>query len=230
MPMVQTVSDSTVLGSAQEQRGLNFFRERTSRQLSGFYECDFWNCSVLQASHSDSSIRHALVALASLHEDFEKTGDAEQTRNNFALKQYNLAIREHLDSLVPHETRSVDNYVASCMIFISIEAIQGHYNSALSLVSRAVKLFYEQNDGHYRSSAWPVLTLEDMLSRLQAQAVGLVGLSGFPEPMPPRVKTLRTPVIPEDSHLFKKLGTASNSTLTLVPYLVERQECVVQSS
>lgn len=107
-----------------EKRALQFFYQRTSSQLSGFYSCEFWNTSVLQIASWDDGIRHGLVALASLHEEYEKKKPASipSSANRFVLVQYNLAIRQHLEKVqVLDLPENVEVFVASCLIFICIE-------------------------------------------------------------------------------------------------------------
>lgn len=191
----------SVFQSAKEQRAFRFFRERTIQQLSGLYYNDndnFWKGILLQAAFADDGIRAAVVSLGSLHEDYEQSGTMSMGVDSFALKQYNLAIRQHLDSsMVFHkDPYQMDNYVASCMIFVCIELLQGHYMSALSLVKGAVNLFYNCTPDFKRRSAWPLQTFEAMLSRFQAQAVGLIGANAVGEVIPPRLKAATHPTIP----------------------------------
>ena len=182
--------------SPKEQRAFYFFRERTSRHLSSFYECDFWGRVILQAAHVHPGIRHAIVALGSFHELFESSGEAELVQDDFALKQYNLAIRKCLEN-IDAQHNNVHNYVASYMIFICIEVLQGHYASAISLIKGAVHLFYENDLAGHRQSAWPLAIFESLLSRLQVQAIGLVGMTGVGQTIPPRLKEKALTPMPE---------------------------------
>lgn len=58
-------------GTYEERRCFEFFLTRTASQLSGFWDSDFWNCLILRATHHQPAIRHAVLALGSLHERFE---------------------------------------------------------------------------------------------------------------------------------------------------------------
>ena len=191
---------SSVFKDAQERRAFSFFQARTKVQLAGFYECEFWDRVLLQAAHEDPGIRHGLIALASLHEEFEQKGDANFHGLDFALRQYNLAIRQRLDKMsqISLTVQNTDTYLASCMVFICIELIQGHYLSSMSLLQGALKLLYDSNRDGQTVSAWPLEVFEALLCRLQAQAVGLVGFSINFEPSPPfllRSKLLHLPAI-----------------------------------
>jgi hypothetical protein len=120
-----------------EKRALQFFYQRTSSQLSGFYSCEFWNTSVLQIASWDDGIRHGLVALASLHEEYEMEGAAPvpSSANSFALVQYNMAIRQHLERVqVLDLSENVEVFVAPCLIFICIEV--GTFLQAVKIVAK----------------------------------------------------------------------------------------------
>ena len=198
---------SSVFKSSEEKRAFQFFQERTSRQISGLSESEFWTRTILQALFTDPSIRCAVVAFGSLHEGFEKTGNTRDSADEFALQQYNAAIRHHIDNLsgLQGAQDKVDNYIASCMIFVCIEILQGHYQSALSLVKGAVKLFYGCNGSLIRLSAWPLQILESLLSRLQSQAVGLIGFEWVGDTVPPRLKAASFPLFP---HKFSNVQQA----------------------
>jgi hypothetical protein len=103
------------------RRSFAFFTHRTSPQLAGFFGSDFWERLVLQAAYHESAVRHAIVAIGSLHELVEhQTGITDATRA-FALEQYNLAIRELLLPLSQGGERRVDVCLISCILFTCFE-------------------------------------------------------------------------------------------------------------
>lgn len=161
-------------GSPSERRAVSFFRERTGPELSGLCDGDFWCKLVLQAAHADAGLRHAVVALAAVHEDFEG-GDLNGRNATFALRQYNLAIGKHLEVLLASNGPTLDEYLAPCIVFICIELMQHHYGSAVSLVMRAVRMFDKASIKDQNRSAWPIKFFQSLLSRLQVQALGLAG-------------------------------------------------------
>jgi hypothetical protein len=89
----------TIAGSQKERRSFHFFQQKTAFQLSGSFEDAFWERYVLQATHHEPSIRHAIIALGALHERFEQDNglvvqsDERGWSDDFALKNYNLAIK-----------------------------------------------------------------------------------------------------------------------------------------
>jgi len=123
--------------STIELRALHFFQKRTSLQLSGFHGCQFWNRIVLQIASRDNGVQHALIALASLHEEFEMgtVSTGNNSTDRFALTQYNLAIRHHLDQVKNLDgDASVETYLAPCLIFLCIEV---HFSTSSPSKGRA---------------------------------------------------------------------------------------------
>lgn len=52
----------------EERRAFRFFGEQPAADLPGFFGSSFWSQSILQAGHVEPSIKHAVLALGSLHE------------------------------------------------------------------------------------------------------------------------------------------------------------------
>ncbi len=113
-------------GSDQERRCYDFFLNRTASQLSGFWDSDFWGCLILRATHHQPAIRHAVLALGSLHERFEAGDNSVTTpiwdkgEGGFALQQYNQAI-QHLIKPASKDQQAVDVCLIACMLFACFE-------------------------------------------------------------------------------------------------------------
>ena len=108
-------------------RSLEYFRIRTIPQLSGFFDSKFWSRYILLAAIHEPAIRHAVVALGSLHERFE-AGDPSILRSNsgkleggFALQQYTRAISRLLDPLFKNLTQSLDVALTASVLFTCFE-------------------------------------------------------------------------------------------------------------
>lgn len=113
-------------GSREERRCFDFFLNRTAPQLSGFWESNFWSCLILQATHHQPALRHAVLALGSLHERFE-AGDMsvmnpiwDRGEGGFALKQYNQAIQQ-LIKPASEGHQAVDVCLIACLLFACFE-------------------------------------------------------------------------------------------------------------
>ncbi len=103
----------------QSKQSFAFFVQRTSPQLAGFFGSDFWERLILQAAYHESAVRHAAVAVGSVHQLSEHhMTDASRT---FALEQYNLAIRHLIGPSSQNGERGVDVCLISCILFICFE-------------------------------------------------------------------------------------------------------------
>ncbi|CEL01302.1 hypothetical protein ASPCAL00888 [Aspergillus calidoustus] len=148
-------------GNARETRAFQFFYERTVPSLSGYCGSEFWNRLVLQVSQHEKSVWHALIALGSLHENFENDQRipglwfSRRGYDDFAVREYLLAIRaligprrtlDHGTSgSSPAEPLTVDVYLISCILFACFEVLSSHYDSAISHIRAGIKIMSETN-------------------------------------------------------------------------------------
>ncbi|RAK95524.1 Zn(II)2Cys6 transcription factor domain-containing protein [Aspergillus ibericus CBS 121593] len=125
----------------QEHRSFQFFLERTVPQLAGDFECAFWGRLLLQSVHHEPVIRHATVALGSLHERFES--DAAPFRSvhgSFALRQYLRAMR---CLMATPPSQPMDVCLISCILFGCFEAMRDHYGPAITHITSGLKILSE---------------------------------------------------------------------------------------
>jgi hypothetical protein len=118
--------------------------------LAGYCGSEFWNRLVLQVSQHERSVWHALIALGSLHENFEKDQEMpwleflRQGQSSFAIREYLSAIKALLrpTAVTPsnfvHDTATagasnvtVDVCLISCILFTCFEV--GGFFSLLCL-------------------------------------------------------------------------------------------------
>jgi hypothetical protein len=71
-------------------RAFNFFRMKFAVTLSGFFDSNFLTCDILQIAQQEKTVRHAIVALASLSESMLKTttNSADDPPESCALRQH----------------------------------------------------------------------------------------------------------------------------------------------
>ena len=132
LPAIKTFPD---LATSSEQRSFEFFRSITAPSLSSDYDSSFWVATVLKFFHLTPSVRHAVLAVSSLHESLVydglhlsgKLGD----KQIFALQKYNKAIslfRQQVDHqndcepIVP---------LLLCILFVCMEFMQRKNTEAL---------------------------------------------------------------------------------------------------
>jgi hypothetical protein len=119
--------------SPRERRSMQFFYERTVRKLNPFGADDFWDIHILRATHHEPSIRHAIVALGSLHEKFEESrGLAFPDGDNFSLQQYNKAIGSLLKPFSSGGQQTMDVCLTASILFACFEVRTNDYLPGLA--------------------------------------------------------------------------------------------------
>jgi len=119
-------------GTEKELRSFYFFQQNTASQLSGFFGGDFWERLLLQAALYESSIRHAILALGSLHAKFEQdNGLIMQNHPNgriddFASKNYSQAINILVKPLSQAGHQAIDVYLICSILFACLEVSHSH--------------------------------------------------------------------------------------------------------
>ena len=112
--------------------------------LSGHFSNDFWERRVLQACGVEPSIRHAVIAIGAVHQDFislHKGNDKvyDPSIKAFAFRQYTKAI-SHLYRLMSTQTQQLDFTLISCILFICFDCISGNYDSAFIHLKAGLKI------------------------------------------------------------------------------------------
>lgn len=110
-----------------ERRSFTFFKLRTIPEIVGFFPSDFWDRLVPLASYHEPALKHAVIALACLHERFEN-GDQSILKSNadvvdggFALQQYNKAIRHLVSPRGETVKPRLDTSLVACVLFACFE-------------------------------------------------------------------------------------------------------------
>ncbi|ROV98281.1 hypothetical protein VSDG_04425 [Cytospora chrysosperma] len=114
----------------EETRSFYFFQNVTAPCLSGDFDSFFWTTYVLQISQSEPTVRHAVLAVSSLHEGFTSAPCAGDTTRSFTLQQYNKAIACLLDQMNSHSAKPLASLL-TCVLFVCIEYLQGKYQESL---------------------------------------------------------------------------------------------------
>ena len=119
--------------AAKARRALDFFQQRTAPQLSGYFDGSFWSGLLLQLSQSEPAVRHAMMAVSAVHEQFETSGQstAVMQLESFALQEYNQAIGSLQRHLASHEG-SVRLPLLACVLFVCLEFLRRDVDAALA--------------------------------------------------------------------------------------------------
>jgi hypothetical protein len=145
--------------TGEEVSSFNFFQQKTSREVQGCFQSDLWECLVLQISHQEPSILHAVISIGSTHKrllEASQLTDNEQDQvqcRQFSLRQYVTAIsflRSRIENL--EDPRSNEVALVTCMLFICLELMQGQRLAALSHLGTGLRILSSssqqmQNEG-----------------------------------------------------------------------------------
>lgn len=110
-----------------------------------------WERIVLQLSHSEPAVRHAVNALGALHEERylrREAGnggiDVSLVKTGFPIQQYSKALNE-MQGLLTSSTISLDVVLVCSLICIHFEALRESFVPALMHVENAIKLLHSKN-------------------------------------------------------------------------------------
>ena len=113
-------------GDQKERRYFDFFCNQTVPQITGFFESKFWQRLLLQTTRCEPAVRHAVVALASVHERFGIAGSVSSDyeasiEGRFALRQYNQAIEHLVGPISTRGQQAADVCLICCILFACLE-------------------------------------------------------------------------------------------------------------
>lgn len=154
-----------------EHQYFQLFREKLTPHLIGFFESDFWERLVFQASENDDSIRHALMAIAGLKAATEVTQTEKsaplrdhldaQDHHGFALRYYGKAIQSmRMSSL--GGTQDLRTTLITCLLIMCFESFHGNHESAGKQVIIALGLI----DQKFSTRLGPISTGPNVVEEL----------------------------------------------------------------
>lgn len=133
----------------EETRCLEWFTHRSAFKLPGVFRFEFWDKLVFQAASTEPAVRHAILALGSAHKreghaklilPSDNTPDKEE---QFTLQQYTKAITYLQPHFSARNNPSIRVGLLTCLIFVIMESIRGHYNAAVTHLQSGLKLLDE---------------------------------------------------------------------------------------
>ncbi|CAN8096693.1 unnamed protein product [Discula destructiva] len=135
VPLNHALSTLLSFATPDEKRALCFFQQYTAPCISGDFDAVFWRTIVLQICQAEPAVRHAVLAVSSLHEGLSGTtafidGSQIRPQQSFALLQYNKAIACLLDQMSSSLTKPLAS-VLTCILFVCIEYMQGKDKESL---------------------------------------------------------------------------------------------------
>ncbi|KAK3987945.1 transcriptional regulatory protein moc3 [Cladorrhinum sp. PSN332] len=180
--------------SADERRAFHFFQHVTAPCLSGDLDGAFWRMLVLQICQSEPAVRHAVLAVSSLHEGMVQATmmipyqDADH-RHSFALFQYNRAIACLLDQMRTVDARPLVPLL-TCVLFVCIELMQSKDKESLIHLEQGRQILNQL--GRRVSMRNPEIDLikQHLVPMYTRLSLTSLMFGGDPVPIPTLLKTL----------------------------------------
>lgn len=210
-----------IQGSDEERRSYHYFRLKTATAILGSQDARYWTDCLFQLSYQQPAIKHALIAMASIHEALECTDwylnvkDNDQSRGlrMFSWKQYNQAIQSILRD-TSNQKMPIEILIILCLLFNQCDNFQCDYSAAYTHIKSGLKLVQQWSeqvqDSSIPSNNVTATTAEmirehvaPMLTRLDVQAAFLMHSDAFSPPYTELTKQ-DPPMIPDDFTSFSQ--------------------------
>ncbi|TAQ86586.1 hypothetical protein B7494_g5084 [Chlorociboria aeruginascens] len=217
--------------NTQEGQYFQIFRTHTANELSGFFDSEFWTRSVLQESHGEASVRHAVVALGALYKTLETAtesppgspdnsypSDTAPNHFSFALQQYGKALTRLREDLEANEYRSQRTVLISIVLFTCFQSFTGDHKAAIFQIQSGLGLLEERRQERKRPF-WERQedVVEDelvqMFTRLAIQAKSYDMAFHFPPPYVIRLSPSPNPSSPQSPSSSSEESSATIEAL-----------------
>jgi hypothetical protein len=170
----------------EEQGYFDWFKRCTVPKLPGAFPSAFWEVFLLQAGASEPAVLHAILALGSAHKrkvlysGLETVEVPPDLQEQFMLRHYSKAIINLRPHLTYNNRASARVALVTCLVFISLEYIRGHYRAGQIHLHNGLKLLQEVEAKEARDADRAIIIMNpkpesiddwviDSYARLQAQ-------------------------------------------------------------
>ncbi|RMZ89631.1 hypothetical protein DV736_g3130, partial [Chaetothyriales sp. CBS 134916] len=164
----------------REQRALAFFQHETAPEFSGLFSRELWSRFMLLVAHHQSSVKHALVALGTLHERFATTGDTSHQglTSEYALQHYNKAINGVIAIRDTKREDAAEIALVSCILFSCLESLRGYFQSAITHLLSGIRIMHDLqkssvSGGHH--AYIPQAIIRALFLQMDSQIMNIAG-------------------------------------------------------
>ncbi|OAA70446.1 Zn(2)-C6 fungal-type DNA-binding domain protein [Cordyceps fumosorosea ARSEF 2679] len=168
------LSDGTFRGTL-EWRYIEFFRCCTVASTNLTVASTFWNRIVLQASHAEPAVKHAVLALAAMHGGMLDRDDEYMSRQHMlhATEQYTLALGAARTLVSNSAAGQIHRVLIVCLLFAVWEGVQGNYEASQRHMhaGRALAARFDFEIRRKASLAGIVYELMEVLVRIDISAI-----------------------------------------------------------
>ena len=134
-----------------ECRIFDFFRSATGPNLTGNFDSNFWDKFVLSVAHFEPAVKHALIALGSLHESYHRNYNQHchisyySEPNVDSLQHYNKAIATINRDINTYGSKRNHVVLCTCALFLVFEVLRGNDLAALIHLRSGLRIL-QQSD------------------------------------------------------------------------------------
>ncbi|OAG39753.1 hypothetical protein AYO21_06028 [Fonsecaea monophora] len=176
-----------------ERRAFSYYQDRTALELAGPFQPDFWLATILPLAREHGSVRHALIALSSMHEHYSGVDHFSPARSvDFALNHYGKAMRELMRFNHAQVGQNLDRALVLCALFSAFESLQGQYHEACNHAVSGIRILAEEQRNASASPNQPRLLPSDDLARFFVAMGRQILEIGGPNFLGPKPKFYRT--------------------------------------
>jgi hypothetical protein len=141
---------SIIAEGAEEKRCYEWFKCRTWKKIPGAFVLSFWDTPLLQMSVKEPAVLHALITLTSVHKrdilDSNRQNRSDNTmdeQERFMLQHYTRAISHLKPHFLSKDSSSVHIALITCVVFICLELLRGHFRTAQIHLQNGLKVLRE---------------------------------------------------------------------------------------
>ncbi|KAH6991129.1 hypothetical protein BKA56DRAFT_610688 [Ilyonectria sp. MPI-CAGE-AT-0026] len=140
-----------VATTSEEKYYFTWFKSQAMHKFSGAFASKFWNTLILQMGFREPAVLHAVLALSSVHRRGVVINTCEQRdikdtlyeQEQFALQSYVKAIRHLQPHFSVKDRTSFRVALATCLVFIAVELLRGHFQAAISHLQNGLKVLQD---------------------------------------------------------------------------------------
>jgi cholestenol Delta-isomerase len=114
----------------------DFFRSKTAPGTNQFVGSDFWQKLVLQLSHEEPAVKHAVLAISAVHQQWDMYGSSSYDVDSNAFVQYGKAVADAKTMLRRTQAGSnarkgdIEKVLVACILFVCFENLVGDFERA----------------------------------------------------------------------------------------------------
>jgi hypothetical protein len=146
----------------------------------GFFDSDLWQSLIFQASETDSSIRHGIIAVGGLKAitDIPESQRGAQGHVEFALSQYGKAIQAMRKSCLDGK-QDLRTTLINSLLVMCFESMNGNHTAAGRQVLLALELLSENFSGTQAASASKPYLEDELIGTFERLDLSTMALTDY---------------------------------------------------